>query len=153
MGLKILKYWHLPIFKDFSQYSKIIARRYSQNVADIKFIFLFLVTTWLKYLQSDKCNLYSDFNKVTVPWQVKKQFEVTTRRRSDSQDHTIMKMPSFEMGKHGLHVERGRTHIAYTGSRVVEINGGWCCFEQVPGCALSNPEHKHEQDHTQSPLA
>ena len=34
-----------------------------------------------------------------------------------------------------------------------EINGGWCCFAQVPGCALSNPEHKHEQNHTRSPVA
>ena len=95
--------------------------------------------------------VYSDFNEVAVPWRAQIKFEVTTRRCQGSQDRTIMKMPSFEMGKHGLHVERGRTHIAYTGSRVVEINGGWCCFEQVPGCACGNPEHKHEQEHTRSP--
>ena len=146
MGLNISKYRHLAIFQKCRQCSKIIAHWYSKNVADIQFILLFLVKTWLKYRQSDKCHLYSDFNEVTVPWRAQKQFEVTTRRRSGSQDRTIMKMPSFEMGKHGLHVERGRTHIPYTGSSVVEINGGWCCFEQVPGCARSNPERKHEHN-------
>ena len=53
MGLKILKYRHLAIFKKFHKYSKIITRRYSKNVADIKFMLLFLVKTWLKYRQSD----------------------------------------------------------------------------------------------------
>ena len=66
MGLKISKYCYLAIFQKFWRYSKIIARRYSKNVADIKFILLFLVKTWLKYHQSDKCYLYSDFNKVTI---------------------------------------------------------------------------------------
>ena len=62
MGLKILKYRHLAMFQKFCRYSKIVARRYSKNVADIKFMLLFLFKTWLIYRQSDECHLYSDFN-------------------------------------------------------------------------------------------
>ena len=54
MGLKILKYRCLAIFPKFCRYFKIITCRYSKNVADIKFILLFLVKTWLKHRQSDK---------------------------------------------------------------------------------------------------
>ena len=50
-----------------------------------------------------------DLKEITVAGRAQTQFEVTAwhvatlRHSSGSQDRTIMKMPSFEMGKHGLH--------------------------------------------------